>query len=161
MNQINLLQNKILIKNSNNNTRLSKDWIVGFTDGEGCFYIGINLNNSIKLKEQVLPEFKIIQHKRNIKLLYKIKKFFNCGIIKNNKKKDSNIFEYRVRNINHLNNIIIPFFKKNKLLTCKKFDFNDFNKVLFLISQNLHLTPEGLIKIKNIKNKMNTKRIIG
>jgi len=27
---------------NNNNIKINKDWIVGFTDGEGCFYIGIN-----------------------------------------------------------------------------------------------------------------------
>ena len=114
----------------------------------------------MKLKEQVLPEFKIIQHKRDIKLLYKIKDFFKCGIIKNNKSKNSDIFEYRVRNIQHLNEIIIPFFSKNNLLTCKKFDFNDFKKILILIKNNLHLTNDGLILIKQLKNKMNKKRII-
>jgi hypothetical protein len=115
----------------------------------------------MKLGEQVLPEFKIIQHKRDIQLLYKIKDFFKCGIVKNNKNKNSDIFEYRVRNLNHLLKIIIPFFKKNNLLTCKKFDFSDFCEVLKLIENNLHLNEEGLLKIKLLKNKMNKKRIIG
>ena len=38
---------------------------------------------------QVLPEFRIVQHKRDIKLLYGIKKFFGCGIVTYNKNKTS------------------------------------------------------------------------
>jgi len=32
------------INNSNNNNliNINKDWLVGFTDGEGCFFIGVN-----------------------------------------------------------------------------------------------------------------------
>ena len=63
--------------------------------------------------------------------------------------------EYRVRNIIHLNNIIIPFFKKNNLLTVKKFDFEDFCKIVDLINKGEHLTEEGLSKIQSIKLNMN------
>jgi hypothetical protein len=38
-----------------NNIKINKDWIVGFTDGEGCFYIGINKSEQIRVKYQVLP----------------------------------------------------------------------------------------------------------
>ena len=32
-----------------NKNYITAQWIVGFTDGEGCFYIGITKNNSMKL----------------------------------------------------------------------------------------------------------------
>jgi len=99
-----------IINNNKSKNKLNKNWILGFVDAEGCFFIGINKNKTMKLGEQVLPEFKIVQHNRDIQLLYKIKDFFKCGIIKPNKNKNDVIYEYRVRNINHLNNIIIPFF---------------------------------------------------
>lgn len=56
---------------------IDKKWIVGFTDGEGCFHIGIN-------QTQILPEFTIVQHVRNVQILYKIKKFFGCGTVRRN-----------------------------------------------------------------------------
>ncbi len=67
--------------------------------------------------------------------------------------------EYRVRNLKDLTEIIIPFFKQNKLLTNKQFDFNDFSIILYLINKKEHLTISGMLKIKEIKLKMNRNRI--
>lgn len=136
-------------------TKLNKDWVVGFVDGEGCFYVGLNKNQTLILGEQVLPEFKIVQHQRDLQLLYKIKDFFKCGIVKNNKGQNSEIFEYRVRNVSHLDQIIIPFFKQNLLQTQKKFNFNYFSQIVNLMINKQHLTESGLIQIKSLKNKMN------
>ncbi len=36
---------------------INPDWLVGFVDGEGCFYVGWNPNSTMKLGVQVLPEF--------------------------------------------------------------------------------------------------------
>jgi LAGLIDADG endonuclease. len=57
---------------------LSPDWVVGFTDGEGCFFVGINPNPQTVTGYQVLPEFTIVQHKRDIQVLYALKRFFGA-----------------------------------------------------------------------------------
>jgi len=75
------------------------------------------------MKVQVLPEFSIIQHQKDVKLLHEIKIFFGCGLVKRNNK---NIMCYSVRNLKHLNEIIIPFFEDNELLTLKKYNFIKF-----------------------------------
>ena len=141
---------------------LNKDWLVGFVDGEGSFYIGINKNLTMKSGIQVLPEFRIVQHFRDVKLLYSIQKFFNCGIVTKNRGKNSSslIMEYRVRNIKHLANIIIPFFKQNSLLTVKMLDFIDFANVIDIMNKKEHFTEAGLEKIKQLKLKMNRNRLI-
>ncbi len=36
--------------------RLEAQWIVGFVDGEGCFHISINKNDTMTAGFQVLPE---------------------------------------------------------------------------------------------------------
>jgi hypothetical protein len=41
---------------------LNAQWVVGFVDGEGCFHVGINQNESMSLGVQVLPEFTVVQH---------------------------------------------------------------------------------------------------
>lgn len=38
---------------------LNAQWIVGFVDGEGCFYIGINRNQTMKFGVQILPELRL------------------------------------------------------------------------------------------------------
>lgn len=52
-----------------------KNWLIGFTDAEGCFYIKINHNYVITLT------FSISQHIRDISLLKQFSTYFNCGMI--------------------------------------------------------------------------------
>lgn len=138
-----------------NNRIITSDWIRGFTDGEGCFYVGINKNNTMAMNVQVLPEFSIMQHVRDVKLLHEIKVFFGCGLVKKNNK---NVMCYSVRNLKHLNNIIIPFFEDNQLLTSKKFNFIKFRWIVkSMVEKKYHLNDIGLNKIKAVKKRMNTK----
>jgi hypothetical protein len=135
--------------------KIDEKWLSGFVDGEGCFYVGINKSNDLKVGYQILPEFRIIQHKRDIELLHAIKKFFGYGSIVSNKSKTSSIFEYRIRKFENLRDVIIPFFTKNPLLTKKKFDFLSFRDVIMIIDSKKHLEKEGLNRIIRIKEKMN------
>jgi len=50
----------------NQQERLEAKWIVGFTDGEGCFHVSINKIPEMSLGWQVLPEFRIVQHLKNV-----------------------------------------------------------------------------------------------
>lgn len=130
--------------------KFESQWIVGFVDGEGCFHIGIAQSNTLKVGYQVLPEFVVVQHERDVKLLHNIKSFFNCGVVRRN---HGDRMCYRVRNINHLSTIIIPFFEKHQLKSLKRVDFLKFRKVILLMEQKKHLTSEGLEEIRKIKAK--------
>ncbi len=133
-------------------SRLDAQWVVGFTDGEGCFHVGVNSHPDMTAGFQVLPEFTIVQHKRDIKLLYAIKKFFNCGVVRVN---HGDRMCYRVRDIKHLSEIIVPFFTKNPLRSIKNVDFIRFRRVVELIKNSEHLNPEGIEKIRAITSLMN------
>jgi hypothetical protein len=85
--------------------------------------VGIIANSAMKVKFQVMPELVVVQHKRDIKVLYALKEFFNCGIVKRN---HGDRMCYVVRNLTHLFNIIIPFFEKTQLQTSKKYNFLRF-----------------------------------
>tara|TARA_R110001592_G_scaffold150202_2_gene375967 strand:- start:3312 stop:3728 length:417 start_codon:yes stop_codon:yes gene_type:complete len=137
--------------------KLTAQWIVGFVDGEGCFYIRLSKKKDILQEYHVLPEFSVVQHKRDIKLLYALKEFFGCGIIRNTKGKDSNIMMYRVRAQKDLLEKIIPFFQKHELKSVKNINFKKFRKVLLIMEKSEHLTIEGIQKIHEIKNIMNNK----
>lgn len=140
--------------------KIDKNWLLGFVDGEGCFYIGVNKSDDLKLGYQVLPEFRIVQHKKDIKLLYAIKDFFGHGIVVPNKSKDSLIYEYRVRKFDTLHDVIVPFFESNKLLTSKRFNFLAFRDVILMMKRQEHLTELGLQKIVDIKNRMNRSLVV-
>ena len=141
----------------NQQERLDKSWIVGFTDGEGCFHISINKLPKMNLGWQVLPEFRIVQHEKNEKVLYKIKDYFNFGDVKINRTDyHGTRKEFRVRGLENLNKII-NFFEENKLNTSKKKDFEIFSKVIHLMNNKKHLTKEGLDKIAEFISEMNRK----
>ena len=132
--------------------KLNPYWVVGFVDGEGTFYVGFNRQPEMKTKIQVLPEFRIVQHKKDIQLLYKIKDFFGCGVVRRN---HGDRYELRIRKIEHLEKIIVPFFEKHQLQSRKKFDFFAFRKIILLMERKEHLTSEGIKKIFRIANRMN------
>ena len=135
--------------------RLEAQWIVGFVDGEGCFYVGINPQPEMKTGQQVLPEFTVVQHERDVQILYALKSFFGCGVVRRN---HADRMAYRVRDAKHLRERIIPFFEKHSLKTKKKLDFIIFRKVLIMMQRGEHLTPEGVEQIRTMASKMNTGR---
>ena len=132
---------------------LEAQWIVGFVDGEGCFYVGVNPNKEMTTGHQVLPEFTVVQHKRDIQVLHALKKFFGCGVVRTN---HGDRMAFRVRSLKHLEELIIPFFEKHDLKTKKRQDFISFRKILIMMNRGEHLTLEGIEEIKLIASKMNT-----
>lgn len=136
--------------------RLEAQWIAGFVDGEGCFHISINPHKEMKTGCQVLPEFTVVQHERDIQVLYALKKYFGCGVVRVNRKAHISVrMVYRVRSQEHLLKIIIPFFMKHPLKTQKHIEFKKFRRVLLKIEKGMHLTEEGIVEIRAIFSQMN------
>jgi hypothetical protein len=133
--------------------KLQAQWVVGFVDGEGCFYVGINPHPEMSCQFQVLPEFTVVQHRRDIQLLHALKKFFGCGVVRQN---HGDRMAYRVRGLDHLIERIVPFFEKHPLKSKKRVDFARFRKILHLINQGKHLKREGIEEIREIASVMNT-----
>ncbi len=139
----------------NQQERLDAFWIVGFTDGEGCFHISINKLPKMSLGWQVLPEFRIVQHEKDEALLYKIKNYFGFGEVTINRADTNGTRkEFRVRGLENLNKIV-EFFNQNKLKTSKRKDFEIFSEVINLMNKKEHLTKEGLNKIAKLISNMN------
>jgi hypothetical protein len=135
--------------------KLEAQWIVGFVDGEGCFFVGINPQPEMKTGYQVLPEFTVVQHERDVQILHALKSFFGCGVVRQN---HADRMAYRVRDAGHLRERIIPFFEKHPLKTKKILDFIKFRKILKMMELGEHLTLEGVAKIRDMASKMNTGR---
>jgi hypothetical protein len=134
--------------------KLHAQWIVGFVDAEGCFHVAINQNKILKCGYQVLPEFTVTQHKRDIQLLYQLKDYFECGVVRIN---HDDRYCYRVRGFGDLTQRIIPFFKKHELLTQKRLDFEKFCKVCIMMKNKQHLNLKGIDEIRRIQETMNRK----
>lgn len=136
-------------------------WIVGFTDGEGCFSVSIFKNSTSKLGWQVFPEFVITQGKKSLPALELIRAHFGCGKIFVNKRYDNHhehLYRYCVRSVSELRECIIPFFQTHTLRTAKQTDFELFAEIVELLNQKKHLSQSGLKKIALKIQKMNRKK---
>ncbi len=131
---------------------LEPQWVVGFVDGEGCFHVGINQHADMTAGFQVLPEFTVVQHERDVQALHALKAFFGCGVVRKN---HGDRMAYRVRSKEHLLERIIPFFEQHELKTKKRVDFQKFRRVVRMMGENRHLTSEGIEEIRRIKDQMN------
>ena len=133
--------------------RLAPNWVVGFTEGEGCFRVSINKQPKMSTGWQVLPEFRIVQHERNRATLDRLQQFFGAGAVVVN---HDTRMELRIRKLEDLKKVI-EFFQHHPLQTTKKSDFRNFAQVLSMMERREHLTHEGLAKIARLAWKMNRK----
>ena len=131
---------------------LSPDWVVGFVDGEGCFHVSILRHPEMTVGYQVLPEFTVVQHERDVQILYALKRFFGCGVVRRN---HGDRWAYRVRKLTCLERVC-DFFTRHPLKTRKQVDFVRFRRIVQKMKEGHHLTPEGLREIVEIALRMNT-----
>ena len=132
--------------------QLEAQWIVGFVDGEGCFHVSINPHAEMSVGHQVLPEFTVVQHERDVQILHALKAYFGCGVVRRN---HGDRMAYCVRGKEHLLERIIPFFMAHPLKTKKNVDFLKFRDALLLMEKDAHLTEEGIGAIRAIARQMN------
>ncbi len=132
--------------------RLDAQWIVGFVDGEGCFHVEINPHKEMAAGYQVLPEFTVVQHERDVQILHALKAYFGCGVVRTN---HGDRMAYKVRSQKQLLERIVPFFVEHPLKTKKNVDFKKFRRILLLMEKGVHLTAEGVEEIRRIASQMN------
>ncbi len=137
---------------------LNPNYIIGLVDGEGSFTVYVNLNKSQNRRVRVEPKFYLKLTEEDKDILYQLQKFFGCGSVyfqKDTRPNHKNCFRYEVYNREDLNQIIIPFFQKNKLkFPTKKRDFEIFCELMEMINNGGHLKDVGLRKMFNLKQKM-------
>lgn len=153
------LQNNILpvvrpiVEVTNN---MDPNWLVGFIEAEGCFYVSITKSKSCATGYQVRLEFILSQDSRDIDLLSFIIKTLNCG---NLKKDTRNTVTYLTISVfSDLIDNLLPFLDKYSLQSVKRLDYADFCKVAQLMESKAHITELGLTQILAIKAGMNTRR---
>jgi len=129
-------------------------WLSGFVEAEGCFSLVIFKNKTSKLGEAVKLSFIITQSIRDESLIKSLIEYLGCGSTSLDSR---GTIDFRVTNFSSIRDII-PFFAKYPLKGNKSLDLSDFSEIIRLMENKSHLTLEGLNKIKQIRNKMNTNR---
>lgn len=134
--------------------KLSPYWITGFVDAEGSFSLKVSKSSTTRSGWNVVPEFKIELHSRDLILLRKIHSFFEIGTI--GERKNLNKAYYSVQSARALSDVIIPHFDKYPLITQKRADYLLFKQAInFLLGGQARSSVEGMQKILSIKESMN------
>lgn len=150
------LTNQILyIKSNMNNSRkflestwsaefnISKEWLLGFVEGDGSFSLSRNTMEpvfSIKLSESQLSLLNAIKEylKDNLDLdTYSLNKLECSSVISIGKGKAVNnskpLATLTIKNTHFLNNVFVPFFDEMKFISKKGLDFKDFKLICHAI----------------------------
>ena len=131
-------------------------WLVGFIEGEGCFFIDIFKSKTNNIGYQVKLKFQITQHSRDYLLIKSFENYLECGITREVAKRPA--CDFVVNKFLDIEQKILPLLINRPLQGVKSLDFEDFCKVVSIMKKKEHLTPQGLEKIKKIKSNMNTGR---
>ena len=138
---------------------LSPDYLVGLTDGEGCFYINIRYEVKNRTKRpSVEHHFYIKLRGDSLPLIEKVKLAFGCGAIylqKEKRENHSECYRYEINSRKDVQETLIPFFDKHQLQSPKIKDYLLFRKAAMMIRDKEYLTKKGMKKFEEIKKKMN------
>lgn len=138
---------------------ITPEYIVGLTDGEGCFYVQIRESDRYQAGATVHLHFHIKMKAEDEQLLENVKKELGCGEVyfqNDNRSNHANCYRFSVSSHRDVLQHIIPFFKEYPLQSAsKQASFAKFCKIAKCIENKEHLTKEGIGKIRNLKKGMN------
>ena len=133
---------------------VSADYIVGLTDGEGCFYVNVR-DRSSRWRPFIQNHFYIKLREDNKELLEEVKESFGCGAIyfqKENRPNHSPCYRFEINSHKNIQEVVIPFFEEHPLHGTKQRDFEIFKEAVQFMNEKAHLSQEGIEHLKNSKN---------
>ena len=118
-----------------------EQWLVGITDGDGCFGI-YHQNGKWNLS------YKITQSRYNLRLLYFIKKQLGVGSIT----RDINKGQFFIRDRKKFEKILFPIFDKYPLLTSKQFNYLKLKQAFTILHDDTITRDEKNKKLFALKD---------
>ncbi len=137
---------------------LSDDYIVGLTDGEGCFYVETRAPNGTHKSSRVEMHFYIKLREDDRSLLLEVQKFFGCGGVYYQKEyriNQRNCYRFGVTAQKDLHEKIIPFFDKYSLKSQKIKNYLLFRQIAIMVKNKEHKSNRGIKIIQQLKSQMN------
>jgi len=104
-----------------------EQWLVGVVDGDGSFTLSQSGGKWTLF-------FKVSQSTYNLRLLYHIKSNLGVGTVYVDP--DNNMAFFRLRNVSHIIERLIPIFDKYPLLTSKYHNYDRFKKAAYILSND-------------------------
>nr|YP_009367794.1 putative LAGLIDADG homing endonuclease [Neodangemannia microcystis]YP_009367835.1 putative LAGLIDADG homing endonuclease [Neodangemannia microcystis]ARK14804.1 putative LAGLIDADG homing endonuclease [Neodangemannia microcystis]ARK14808.1 putative LAGLIDADG homing endonuclease [Neodangemannia microcystis] len=131
-------------------------YIAGFADGEGSFNCSFRGRKDYLIGWKITPVFNIRQKEKPI--LEIIRKYLDCGKIRF---RSDGVFVYEVTTFKHLEDKVVPFFKKfNFLSDKKKKDFSIFIRMLKILKKPSVTYDDvvDLLELRKLQTPSNTRR---
>lgn len=143
--------------------KVSNEYVVGLTDGEGCFYVNIGKSPRYRAGYRLQLHFHLKMQERDRALLERVRNTIGCGEVYFQKEQRANhcqCYRYTVSAERDIQETVIPFFRNYPLQSASKSaSFEIFCKIAALVKEGKHLTPEGLEQIRMLKACMNQKTV--
>ena len=137
--------------------KLHPQYVVGFIDGEGSFWVSIYKDETMRNKVFVRPEFSIELRADDREILERIQKTLSCGRIYECNYERYGWYphvKYKIARLNEISEILIPFLEKWPLQAKKEKVFRYFKEVIQKRVKKEHLTKKGVKEILKLQKKM-------
>ena len=137
--------------------KLHPQYVSGFIDGEGCFWVSIYREETMKNKIFCRAEFSIELRADDREILERIKETLGCGKIYDCNYERYGWYphvKYKVSRLDEISEILIPFLEKCPLQAKKAEVFQYFKKIIQKRMRGEHLTKKGVNEIIKLQSKI-------
>lgn len=135
------------------NNFLDYNWLAGFTEGDGSFFIGLGNTPKSKLGLQLTLNISWTQKQK--KTLDLIASEFNGTYSYNKRLK---FWVFTIKRQSDIKNLLLTVLVENPIYGIKRLDYLDLVRACEMFKTKHHLTEEGLDLILKIRSNMNAKR---
>ncbi len=120
-------------------------YLSGFVDGEGSFSVGVQRRTDLAFGFQLVPEFRVSQNAERMAVLKIMQEELGCGrLLVNDRHSDiDRTHVLVVRRRSDLLGSVIPFFRRNPLLSEKRHTFETFAEIVTSMNRRVHLRADG------------------
>lgn len=140
-----------------NSKKLHPQYVVGFIDGEGCFYISQSKHRTLRRHFDVRADFEMELRADDREIIERIQQVLGCGRIYYLEYKRYDWLPHvklKIGNIKGVCEKLIPFFDKYPLQGKKAKVYKYFREAAFLIRDKKHLSDRGYDRILKLREKI-------
>jgi hypothetical protein len=145
------VKNKVIIKPLN--PQIDLNWLAGFTEGDGSFFIGLGNSPKSKLGVQITLNISWTQkHRKTLELIAsQLKGSWSYN-------KTHKFWVYNIKRKSEIQKLLFSVFVNHPLYGIKRYDYLDLKRACELFNTKQHLTESGLELLLEIKSNMNSRR---
>lgn len=136
---------------------MTREWLAGFIDAEGCFSVSIFPSKDVRIGYRVIPQFCIGLGRREERTIKLIHSFLGVGFVRRRKDDSWVIQVSSLRDLNHIIEVLDIREGNSCLLhTNKRLVYSKWRDIIRIMNTKGHHTEQGLEKIKVLQHSLNS-----